>query len=110
MWEIPVTSNKTVDRANDFPEAQLVDIKDEMCHTSSVGAKKVVSQPISWWIFLRHSMKHMYLMKIGQMGVKLLLLVDGNGSRFKLPFLRYISDEAHEWTVVTRVPYGTALW
>ena len=59
---------------------------------------------------MSHSMKHMYSIKIGQMGVKPLLLVDGHGSRFEIPFLRYISDEAHEWTVVTRVPYGTTLW
>ena len=43
-------------------------------------------------------------------GVKPLLLVDGHGSRFEIPFLRYISDDAHEWTVVIGVPYGTALW
>ena len=38
------------------------------------------------------------------------MLVDGHGSRFELPFLRYISNDSHEWTVVIGVPYGTALW
>ena len=33
-------------------------------------------------------------------GVKPLLLVDDHGSRFDIPYLRYISDEAYEWTVV----------
>ena len=43
-------------------------------------------------------------------GVKPLLLVDGHGSRFELPFLRHISDEVYEWTVVIGVPYGTTIW
>jgi len=43
-------------------------------------------------------------------GVKPLMLVDGHGSRFELPFLRYISNDTHEWTVVIGVPYGIALW
>ena len=39
-----------------------------------------------------------------------LLLIDGHHSRFELPFLRYISDEAHRWIVCIGVPYGTHLW
>jgi len=42
-------------------------------------------------------------------GVKPLMLVDGHSSRFELPFLRYISNDSREWTVVIGVPYGTAL-
>lgn len=43
-------------------------------------------------------------------GIKPLLLVDGHGSMFDLSFLRYISDEAHEWAVGIGVTYSTALW
>jgi hypothetical protein len=38
------------------------------------------------------------------------LLLDGHGSRFELPFVEYIIDPAHQWTVCTGVPYGTSLW
>jgi hypothetical protein len=38
------------------------------------------------------------------------LLLDGHGSRFQLPFLRYIRDKAHEWKVCIGVPNGTAHW
>jgi hypothetical protein len=38
------------------------------------------------------------------------LLLDGHGSRFQLPFLRYIRDEEHEWKVCIGVPNGTAHW
>jgi hypothetical protein len=38
------------------------------------------------------------------------LLLDGHGSRFGLPFLEYIRDESHKWTVCIGVPYGTNLW
>ena len=37
-------------------------------------------------------------------------LVDGHGSRFKLPFLEYINDEAHKWVVCIGVPYGMSMW
>ena len=38
------------------------------------------------------------------------LLLDGHNSRFQLPFLEYILDDAHKWTVCIGVPYGTAIW
>ena len=38
------------------------------------------------------------------------LLLDGHNSRFDLPFLEYIMDDAHRWTVCIGVPYGTAIW
>ncbi len=38
------------------------------------------------------------------------LLLDGRGSQFQLPFLRYIRDKAHEWKVCIGVPNGTAHW
>ena len=39
-----------------------------------------------------------------------LLLLDGHGSRFEIPFLEYINAPDHKWAVVIGVPYGTALW
>ena len=38
------------------------------------------------------------------------LLLDGHNSRFELPFLEYITNDAHKWTVCIGVPYGTAIW
>ena len=38
------------------------------------------------------------------------LLLDGHNSRFDIPFLEYITTEAHKWTVCIGVPYGTAIW
>ena len=38
------------------------------------------------------------------------LLLDGHNSRFQLPFLEYILNDAHRWTVCIGVPYGTAIW
>ena len=38
------------------------------------------------------------------------LLLDGHGSRTRLPFVRYITDDAHPWMVCCGVPYGTHLW
>jgi hypothetical protein len=38
------------------------------------------------------------------------LLLDGHGSRFQLPFMRYIGDEEHKWKVCIGVPNGTAHW
>ncbi len=38
------------------------------------------------------------------------LLLDGHGSRFQLPFMRYIRDVEHEWKVCIGVPNGTAHW
>jgi hypothetical protein len=42
--------------------------------------------------------------------MKPFLLLDGHHSRTRLPFLRYINDDAHPWTVCIGVPYGTHLW
>ena len=38
------------------------------------------------------------------------VLLDGHGSRFRLPFLNYMSNPLHEWCAVIGVPYGTVLW
>ena len=38
------------------------------------------------------------------------LLLDGHGSRFELPFLRYVTNTDHPWMVCQGVPYGTSLW
>jgi hypothetical protein len=38
------------------------------------------------------------------------LLLDGHHSRFELPFLHYIHDDNHPWTVCLGVPYGTHIW
>ena len=43
-------------------------------------------------------------------GRKPFLLLDGSGSRFELPFLKYVIDKDHEWVVCIGVPYGTSLW
>jgi len=43
-------------------------------------------------------------------GVSSFLLLDGHGSRFELPFLEYINNEAHKWKVCIGVPYGTSYW
>jgi hypothetical protein len=43
-------------------------------------------------------------------GRKPFLLLDGHQSRFKLPFLDYIHDKSHPWTVCIGVPYGTHIW
>ena len=45
-----------------------------------------------------------------EMGMTPFLLVDGHGSRFELPFLDYIHNPEHPWTVAIGVPYGTAKW
>ena len=43
-------------------------------------------------------------------GIKPMLLVDGHGSRFQLPFLEYINNVDHKWLCCIGVPYGLALW
>ena len=43
-------------------------------------------------------------------GKKPFLLIDGHHSRFGLPFLDYIFDEANPWLVSIGVPYGTHIW
>ena len=43
-------------------------------------------------------------------GVSPFLLLDGHGSRFELPFLEYILDDANKWKVCIGVPYGTSYW
>ena len=42
--------------------------------------------------------------------LKPFLLLDGHGSRFELPFLRYVTCPDHPWMVCQGVPYGTSLW
>jgi len=36
-------------------------------------------------------------------GISPVLLLDGHGSRFQLPFLQYINDNAHKLAVLTGV-------
>ena len=43
-------------------------------------------------------------------GKKPFLLLDGHQSRFELPFLDYIINKEHEWSVSVGVPYGTHIW
>jgi hypothetical protein len=43
-------------------------------------------------------------------GKQPVLILDGHGSRMKLPFLKYINDKSHPWTVCLGVPYGTHIW
>ena len=38
------------------------------------------------------------------------LLLDGHQSRFEVPFLNYIHENDHKWTVCLGVPYGTHIW
>lgn len=38
------------------------------------------------------------------------LLLDGHNSSFGLPFLAYITNKEHRWTVCIGVPYGTTIW
>jgi hypothetical protein len=38
------------------------------------------------------------------------LILDGHGSRMRLPFLKYINDPTHPWVVCLGVPYGTHIW
>jgi hypothetical protein len=38
------------------------------------------------------------------------LLLDGDGSHFQLPFMRYIRDEEHTWKACIGVLNGTAHW
>ena len=37
-------------------------------------------------------------------------MLDGHGSRFELPFLKYINDSTTEWCVCLGIPYGTTYW
>ena len=43
-------------------------------------------------------------------GPKPFLLLDGHGSRFQIPFLRYINNLSTQWFVCIGVPNGTAYW
>ena len=46
-------------------------------------------------------------------GIHPFLLLDGHGSRFELPFLRYVNDKqgiGTKWNACVGVPYGTSYW
>jgi hypothetical protein len=43
-------------------------------------------------------------------GQKPFVLLDVHQSRLKVPFLKYIHDDNHPWTVCLGVPYRTHLW
>jgi hypothetical protein len=46
-------------------------------------------------------------------GIHPFLLLDGHGSRFELPFLRYVNDKKGvgvKWNACVGVPYGTSYW
>ena len=38
------------------------------------------------------------------------MICDGHDSRMKLPFLRYVNNEEHEWNINVGVPYNTETW
>ena len=38
------------------------------------------------------------------------LLLDGNQSRFELPFLEYVTNTDNPWMVCIGIPYGTSMW
>jgi hypothetical protein len=58
------------------------------------------------------ALKHMGRLELFDQsdGICPFLLLDGHVSRFELPFVEYITDPAHEWTVCIGVPNGTSLW
>lgn len=43
-------------------------------------------------------------------GIQPVVILDGHQSRFKLPFLQYITADETRWRCCIGVPYGTALW
>ncbi len=43
-------------------------------------------------------------------GIAPFLLLDGHGSRFELPFLKYINAANTKWNACIGLPYGTAYW
>ena len=43
-------------------------------------------------------------------GIAPFLLLDGHGSRFELPFLKYINAADTKWNACIGLPYGTAYW
>jgi hypothetical protein len=46
-------------------------------------------------------------------GIHPFLILDRHGSRFELPFLRYVNDKEGigiEWIACVGVPYGTSYW
>jgi hypothetical protein len=46
-------------------------------------------------------------------GIHPFLILDGHGSRFELPFLRYVNDKdgiGTKWNACVGVPYGTSYW
>ena len=38
------------------------------------------------------------------------IVLEGHNSRLSLPFLEYIMDPKHKWTVCVGIPYATDLW
>jgi hypothetical protein len=38
------------------------------------------------------------------------VVLDGHGSRLQLPFLKYISEESHQWHAILGLPNGTSKW
>jgi hypothetical protein len=61
---------------------------------------------------LAKALKHMDRLELSDRsdGICPFLLLDGHGSHFELPFVEYITDPTHEWTVCIGVPYGTSMW
>jgi hypothetical protein len=43
-------------------------------------------------------------------GLQPVLVLNGHHSRLKLPFLKYINNPDHLWTVCLGAPYGTHIW
>ena len=43
-------------------------------------------------------------------GIAPFLLLDGHGSRFEMPFLKYINSPGTKWNACVGLPYGTSYW
>jgi hypothetical protein len=61
---------------------------------------------------LAKALKHMDRLELfdRSYGICPFFLLHGYGSLLELPFVEYITDPAHEWTVFIGVPYGTSMW
>lgn len=39
-----------------------------------------------------------------------MIVLDGHGSRFELPFLEHVTHENHHWVCCVGAPHGTHIW
>jgi hypothetical protein len=80
--------------------------KQVPCMVSSTDSGSITSELCV--SFLEYMDKLELLPRID--GLKLFLLLDGNGSRLELPFLQYVNDPNHQWIVCVGVPFGMSYW